>query len=516
MKSFLQRHKIALVAVTGVLCIGLIAGFIISGTIRSSMAERSFTTVAEAKEETAAQEPNEVQTHEVKTDEVPEVMPTPSPAPAPSLDQISRVAQEVETRRRTIIPVRTNVYASRNTMFWTEEQASAEDVAAAQKAVDEWTQTLYGKSYEELTEQPVTVALVQRFRDPEGDRDTILRVTDPDGIYQVTVRASDMKLICADLLTYPGTVTTDLQAEAMKLAEKLGYGATSVNKNNSGERSLNEVVFMITTDKNECLAFSFCGDKLWQAAIYPNREAMLECEYFLADVQFDSTIRAYPESFVEAEAPKLPFEQMLPGEKIVIRLKRLYNLLSGDSTIANSDQIKATFFRDESGAREDCWKITGEGFDVTVSAYSRSVIRFKANIPCKDLLPIPYEEMGGQEYEDVTRLIGEELFARLGICDESGDAHGKAVKNVDANAVYDDHYCTMDVELADGSIYECYFQDGVLREIWYYADSTMMWVGGSAGWVADSVYVNTATGKKYIPDYRGWDGDLHVLARPEN
>ena len=177
--------------------------------------------------------------------------------------------------------------------------------------------------------------------------------------------------------------------------------------------------------------------------------------------------------------------------------------------------MKAVFYRDESGAREDCWVITGDRFEMTVSAYSRDVIRLDCSIPCKDLLAIPYEKMGGAEYEAAAKLIGEELFTKLGISDASSDAHGKAVKNVDVNAVADYHYCTMDVYLEDGTVYELGFENGVLKYAEHYANDQFFWVGINTGWVADMVYVNAATGKKYIPEYRDWDGDLHVKPRPE-
>ena len=39
---------------------------------------------------------------------------------------------------------------------------------------------------------------------------------------------------------------------------------------------------------------------------------------------------------------------------------------------------------------------------------------------------------------------------------------------------------------------------------------------GPRGWVADGVYIHPYTGKPFIPDYRDWDGDLHVRQRPQN
>ncbi len=510
MKYFFQRHKIVFFAVIGVFCIGMVAGFIISRTIRSSMAERSFTTVAEAKEETATQEPNEA-----PTEKAPEARPAPTSTPAPSASDISHVARDVEMRRRYVIPVRTNTCPEDNKMLWEQSRPSADEEDLARQAAKEYTEMLFGKSYEELTGYRLDEADVILYTDQEGDRDAFLRVTDPASAYLVTVREADRKLLCADLLTYPETVTIDREKDALRLAEKLGYHATVLYRGGSGATWLNEISYMLTTETDECLAFSYCGNQLWQAAVYPSQDAMLECEYFLADIQYDYSNPAYPRNFVEAEAPAFGADQMVSDRTITSHLYRMYNQLSGEETKKQED-FKAAFYRDESGAREDCWVITGEDFEMTVSAYSRDVIRLDCSIPCRDLLTVPYDDMGGMEYEAVARLIGEELFTQLGIYDESGDAHGKTVKSVHMNAVYDGNYCTMDVYLEDGTVYELGFAGGVLKYAEHYANDQFFWVGINTGWVADTVYVNAATGKQFVPDYRDWDGDLHIKARPEN
>ncbi len=531
MKTLFTKHKILLITLSAVLCLGVLSGMMLTGVIRFATNGGTFETVADANREQQAPEPEkagseaepekagseaESEKAESEAEPVSQTMTKPTPTPFEvklSADDIKAVTYEVRQRRRYVIPVRTAVCPEENKMLWEQSSPDAADEDLAKQAAEAYTQTLYGKSYEELTGCPLDNAGVILYTDKEGDRDAFLRVTDTAGMYLVTIRQADRKLICADLLTYPETVTIDREKDALRLAEKLGYHSAALYR--EGSRRLNEGIYMLATDTDECLAFSYCGDQLWQFALYPNREAMLECEYFLADIQYDYETPAYPRNFVEAEAPQYGYDQMIPGDKIILRLKRLYNQLSGDSAIMNSDQMKATFYRDESGAREDCWKITGEGFDVTVSAYSRDVIRLDCSIPCKDLLSVPYDAMGGAEYEAVVRQIGEELFTRLGIYDESGDAHGKAVKSVDVNTVYDGKCCTMDVYLEDGTVYELGFANGVLMYAEHYANDRFFWVGINTGWVADTVYVNAATGKQYVPDYRDWDGDLHVSPRPE-
>ena len=507
MKSFFRKHKIFMIALCGVLCIGIFSGLLLTGVINLSKSASSFKTVAEAKEEASK---------ETEDNETPDKMPVPTPTPQEtklSPDMVRSITEEVQRRRDYVIPVRTSNCPAENLMIWDVSRPSQEQEELAKDAAKQFTELVFEQSYETLTGYPLKDASVAVYTDKNGDRDTVLRVTDPAGNYIVSFSETTWKVLCADLLTYPQSDMSDHEKDALRLAEKLGYHSAVLYRDRNNER-IHESVYMLTTETDECLAISYCGDRLWQFAVYPSQQAMLECEYFLADIQIDYETPAYPRNFVEAEAPKLGFDQMLPGDKIIIRATRLYNQLMGEEAKKQGD-FKATFYRDESGAREDCWVIRSEGFEMTVSAYSRDVIRLDCSIPCKDLSAIPYEQMGGAEYEAVARQIGEELFTKLGIFDDSGDAHGKAVKNVDVNAVYDGAYCTMDVYLEDGTVYELGFADGVLKYAEHYANDQFFWVGINTGWVADTVYVNAATGKKFVPEYRDWDGDLHIKPRPE-
>ena len=508
MKTFLTKHKVLMIALSAVLCLGVLSGLVLGGVIRLSKEGKTFATVAEVKEE-ADKETGE--------NDAPNQMPVPTPTPETkqlSAREISEISEWVQRRRQYVIPIRTGIGVASNLMLWDVSNPSQEQEKLAKDAAAQFTELVFEQSYETLTGFSLEEASVAVYTDKEGDRDTILRVTDPAGNYIVSFDETTWKVLCADLLTYPKAVTVDREKDALRLAEKLGYQSAVLYRDRNNEW-MNEAVYMLTTDKDECLAFSYCGDQLWQFALYPNRDAMLECEYFLADIQMDYEMPAYPRNFVEAEAPAFGEDQMVSDRKITSLLYRLYNQLSGEEATKQED-FKATFYRDDSGAREDCWVITGDRFEMTVSAYSRDVIRLDCVIPCKDLLAIPYEQMGGEEYEAVARLIGEELFTKLGIYDDSGDAHGKAVKNVDVNAVADYHYCTLDVWLEDGTVYELGFEDGILKYAEHYANDDFFWVGINTGWVADTVYVNAATGKKYVPEYRDWDGDLHVKPRPEN
>ncbi|MBR3128892.1 MAG: hypothetical protein IKF65_00045, partial [Clostridia bacterium] len=126
-------------------------------------------------------------------------------------------------------------------------------------------------------------------------------------------------------------------------------------------------------------------------------------------------------------------------------------------------------------------------------------------IPCKTLLDIDYNHMGGEEYEQVTEQIARIL---------SSFDYGNGAKSIGVNAIHEDHYCTMDIELEDGTFYECGFADGVLTYIEYWPSELYFWGDVRPGWVANSVFINAATQQPIIPDFSQWDGDLHVV-RPE-
>ena len=401
------------------------------------------------------------------------------------------------------------VWKQDNTFLWTKSEPREDQIDSAQSAAEYLTQILFGQTYESLTGYDVSNAKVSIFTDTTGDRASFFRVTDPNESYILTIRESNQQLINADLLTYPDGVADDREKENTVIAEKLGY-TVKLYRQESGMP--NEVIYVYRADKDAFLSFTYIGNKLWQVSVFPNEQAMSESEYFLADIQYDYSREAYPRNFVETEPPKLDFDQMTNDKKIFASLSRLYKNLSGENL--DTSKLTAVFLRDESGAREDCWQITGEGFDITVSAYSRDLISFTGIIPCKELLSIPYEQMGGEEYEAETKKIADYLITSLGAY--SGEYHGKDIKEISVNAVYDGNYCTMDIVTQEGTWYECYFEGGVLKEIWHFANEKLFMLGPYTGWVADTVYINEATGKPFIPDYRDWDGDLHVKPRPEN
>ena len=55
MKTFLMKHKILVIALCSVLCLGILSGLVIGGVIRFSTRGTSFETVADAVEKQNAE-----------------------------------------------------------------------------------------------------------------------------------------------------------------------------------------------------------------------------------------------------------------------------------------------------------------------------------------------------------------------------------------------------------------------------------------------------------------------------
>ena len=485
MKTFFKKHRVLLIAFAIVLGFGVITGLVIGGTIRFSMSSEPFETVADARERT-------------ERVDIDRSEPTEAPLYL-SARTIARMTEAIENRRNYTIPIRNFVIINRAENIWTWSKPDEEQTKLAKKKAAELTEKVFGKSYEELTNESLDKAQIYLLTDSTGYREPILRVTDTETAYLLTLNAYSGKLINADLLAYPEHEDMDFGADIGRILRALGYTRFNYDRDLSKDVYESREV-SVSTNLQDCVCITYFGDRLSQVAIYPNYEMMTECAYFAADIQYDYSTPAYPEHFEEAEPPQKGESEMVTEQMVRRKLKRLYQALSGEQL--DDSAITVTFLKDLSGAREDCWQVAGKGFLIVISAYSRHVISFESEVPCKMLLTIDYEHMGGVEYEQVTEQIAR-IFGSF--------ANNPTVKSIGVNAVHDGHCCTMDFELEDGAFYECSFKDGVLTSVEYWPSELYFWRDARSGWVADGVYVNAATKEKIIPDFPQWDGDLHVI-----
>jgi hypothetical protein len=148
-----------------------------------------------------------------------------------------------------------------------------------------------------------------------------------------------------------------------------------------------------------------------------------------------------------------------------------------------------TFFIDNSGARENYWHLEGKKLKMDIASKSKWIISLTCDNlwnPEHDLTGIEYASMGGQEYADYVRNIMSGIYGN------------EALKEVSNNAVYDEHYCTEDAWMTDGTVYEFMFGDGKLTEVMYFYDEEHF-KSGPLGWKADSEYINTTTGEHFTP-----------------
>lgn len=483
MKPFVKKHRIVLIALCAILGFGVFAGLVLFGALRLSMRDVGFSTVAEA--DTIVGEPIASETEQ-----------SASSLKLPAAT-IADIVSDTKGRRDGVIPHR-KAKELPDGGSWTRTEIGDAQRARLMEAAESLTETLFGQSIGALTESSPAAILLMCFADSTGFRDPIAVITDEEQLYRLTLRAEDGALINADLLVFPEYAAdpSATQEDALRIADALGMHATLL-KTDIGYGVQQGHEYDLCDETGTCIAIRYCGDRLTQVAVYPNAEAMYEDVYFAADVRSGNTEITYPEAFSDPIPPEKPYEKHMADHLIRV-LCDLEAKLSGMPRRPISEYT-VTMRRDESGAREDVYVIETDNLLCTISAGSHHVMKLTCEIPCKELLNIPYEQMGGTEYEDVVRMIGEQLFSRL---------RGQVKGDPFVNAVYDDHACTMDVVMADETFYELLFRNGVLCEITYYATEDFTLV--APGWVADSVRTNGITREQFIPAYPGWDGDLHV------
>jgi hypothetical protein len=496
MKTFFHKHRILLLAFAIVMGFGVLSGLVIGGTIRLSMRSEPFETVADAKARTENEQTGLPQ-------------PTQAPVEMPART-IARITEAIEKRRSYAIPIRTYLIINQPEGVWTWSKPDGVQTALARNQAEALSKKIFGMTYEQLTEEPSERADVWLLTDTTGYRDPVLRVTDSNGVFLLSLNAADGKLINADLLAYPTYADFDYESDVLRITRALGYDRVRFDRDIIAGAYEGREIY-VYTQQDECLSIMYFGDQLSQVSVFPTQEMLVESAYFQADVQFDYSTPAYPEQFEVADPPDLKDGEMVTEDMIVRKLTRLYSTLSREEL--DADRLEIVFLKDLSGAREDCWQVSGEGFLIVISAYSRNVISFEGKIPCKSLLDIPFDKMGGEEYEQVTEQIAHSFLSSFSAF--NGNYQNKAPKSIGVNAVHEDHYCTMDVELEDGTFYECGFADGVLTYIEYWPNERLFWGDVRPGWVANSVFLNAATQQPIIPDVPQWDGDLHVKQRPE-
>jgi hypothetical protein len=242
--------------------------------------------------------------------------------------------------------------------------------------------------------------------------------------------------------------------------------------------------YALTMENGKLAKMAVMNGELYAVAVYPSAAAMQESVYFDADVQMDQSMvqPASEQDFAKGEPGA--------GDMTQAEAQGIYQtFLTQANGAGDYDQPKMTFYIDNSGVRENYWHMEGKKLTMDISSKSKWIISLTCSDlwnPELDLTKIEYESMGGQEYEAYVSGIMSTIY-------------GDGLKKASNNAVYDYHYCTEDAWMTDGSVYEFYFADGKLREVWYYADEDCF-MAGLSGWKADNEYINSTTGEMFIPN----------------
>jgi hypothetical protein len=487
--NMINKNKVLLLVAGIVLfCGSCLAVILISHANVAMAAEQIQTAEAEASESAAVEQL------------AAEVTASPTDAPQAtavnttlSADALSHLVQLKEMRREYIIPSLGNVVVNEADTWKTIEpdNASALREQALTKTAD-FAQQLFGYA---LTDTNVKFAYCT---DTSQNRADFVQITTADDAIICTLTADTMDLIEIDydLIPAQGTTLTNPDYDYKntpdsdkQIAEKVAtvLGDTVSEMKPSGGGGGNEIwtkEYALTMEGGKLAKMAVMNGGLYAVAVYPSAAAMQECVYFDADVQMDQSIvqPASEQNFAKGEPGA--------GDMTQAEAQEIYQtFLTQAGGAGDYDQPKMTFYIDNSGDRENYWNMEGQKLTMDISSKSKWII----SLTCsdlwnseRDLTAIAYESMGGDEYAAYVAGIMTPLY-------------GKDFKEASNNAVYDYHYCTEDAWMADGSVYEFYFADGKLREVWYFADEDCF-RAALAGWKADNQYVNSTTGEMFIPN----------------
>jgi hypothetical protein len=488
MMNMVKKNKILFIVAAIVLLGGVcLAVVLISHADVALAAQQIKTAEAEAAESAAVSDT---------------VTPTPQPAAASAAPQATAVdtalnaealgalVQLKEIRRDYIIPSLDNsVINEADTWKAIEPDNIAELKDRAYSKAADLAMQFFNC---EITDTNLSV---EYYTDTSKNRDDFIKVSTSDEKIVCVLNAAMLELIEIDYYLTPANAQSSEDFDyknipdsdrqiAGKAAAALGTTVSDMRPSGGGGgRGIWTKTYDLTTDSGKLAKIAIMNGELYAIGVYPSEASMQECVYFDADVQRD-------DSMVELASPQ-DFKKGEPGAGDMTKDDAL-KMYMAFLTLANGDgeydQPKMTFYIDKSGARENYWHMESKKLTMDVASKSKWIISLTCDNlwnASYDLTKVEYASMGGKEYEVYVKNI-------------MSDIYGTGLKEVSANAVYDDHYCTEDAWMADGSVYEFMFEDGKLQQVWFYS-SEDCFRGSLSGWKADNEYVNSTTGETFIP-----------------
>ena len=484
MKNMIKKNKVLFIAIAIVLAGGsCLSAVLVSQAHTAMAAEQIVTAEAEAAETPAPKEPAAELTAQATAAPQPTAVNTTLSAEA-----LSHLVRLKEMRRESIIPRLDNTVGSDNETWETAEQEgfSAKVLPAAAALA----KAFFGYH---MSEDNV---IFQYYTDTSGHRSDLIKLITKDDSIVCTLAANTLELIEIDYYFLPASASasgdydfreiSDSDREiAKKVAAVFNTSISDIYTTDSGgsRHGIWTRTYALKMKNGELAQFSVMNGTLYAVGVFPSEAALQESVYFDADVQLDPSL-IVPASTQDFRMGKPGKDDMTQDE--AENIYQTFLTLAGGSGVY--DKPNAAFYIDNSSARENCWHIEGKKLTMVIAARSKWIVSLICDNlwnPGLDLTKVIYSDMGGHEYASYVASIMTNIY-------------GKDLREVSLNAKADDHFCTMDAWMADGSVYEFMFEDGKLHQVVYYADEECF-RAHRRGWKADNKYINSATGETFVP-----------------
>ena len=419
-------------------------------------------------------------------------------------EAMKNLAQELERSRELIVPHQESIVYTERGTWEIQQNPNDSDRLSAAEAFLKIANAIFETSYtaDELN--------ATYYIDKTGFRADVWRFDSKDDVLSGALEAKTLAFLSADCLNEPadalhasstGKGDFDASAAAERVAKILGGSAGSMDLRGGYSRQsatngwmLKRDVLFPLGDGRYCAVSAFGDENLTPTTVcvYPDENCGEEGAFWRADLEWTEgvTTRLHPEDFRKGE----PGPDDMKVEEAYDFFYTLFDVAGSINHAANEKpkEPNATFYVDYSGARENYWHIEGTDVIFDLSSKTGRLISLTANGTLGidlELCDIAYEDMGEKEYEDATRKLFVALFGE------------DAVKEIQENAVYDYHYCTMDPIMADGTQYEIMYEDGMIVEVAsFYQIDPNTW-SSVPEWLQEYAKVDEATGEITIPGF---------------
>ena len=449
-------------------------------------------------------------------------------------DAMQRLSRQLGIARGLVVPrAESIVVADRGTWEIQANPDAAQSRAAAEQFLG-LANEIFNKSY--TPDDLKTIYYV----DQTGFRSDVWRFDSTDGVLSGALDGKTLDFLSADCLNEPADALhpslksgdkLDASVVTERIAGILGGMVYSIDWRSgysthgatNGWMVKREVFFPLGDGR-------YCGVSVFGDAdltpttvcVYPDEDCGNESVFWRADLEWveGAAQLLYPQDFRKGTPGA---DDMTQAQAIDFYYKLIS--LAGRTDLGKNEQPEepsATFYLDYSGARENYWHIEDGviSFDLTSKTEHMLNLSGNGNLGKQlGLTGIPYENMGGEEYIKATNQLFAGLFGK------------DAVQLMAVNAVYDDHYCTIDPFMADGSSYEVMYQDGLIVEATFLCSSDPnrwtsvpdwleKWAKTDAktgvikvqgiesgkdryvpNWLADWIYVNNETGEIFAMEW---------------